>query len=409
MASSFWKDYHEINHIIKDKKYLFFWGASERVERTLKKLSTTNTKKFIIDINQNNVGSTLNNIHIFDIKKLKKIITKSNEFFIIITTSNYNSVIKELDKLSLIRGEHFCNSPTLNKNKLLDDFELLDFNFIISSPDQKVSSSKCGGGIYLFNTMTRKLKKKYSGKTRGLSKHKNHFYFIDMQKGLIKMNKDFKIKKIIKILPKSEPHGVCIDEHGRYAYIGTPGRDSVIKINLIKSKIEDEYFISNLWKENKKDNHHVNDIFINNDKLYISLFSFTGKWLEEKFDGGVLCIDLKSKKRKILTKKIMMPHSITKHKDKFYILESLTGNLRSPFDKKIFEFNNFLRGMTFIDDRNIIVMGMTNHRYPERYFKKNNKSLFFNSGLILFDYKNNISKIYDISMNIKNIHSVTTF
>ena len=32
------------------KKYLFFWGASERVERTLKKLSTTNTEKFIIDI-----------------------------------------------------------------------------------------------------------------------------------------------------------------------------------------------------------------------------------------------------------------------------------------------------------------------------------------------------------------------
>ena len=35
MASSFWKDYHEINHIIKDKKYLFF-GVRQRVERTLK-------------------------------------------------------------------------------------------------------------------------------------------------------------------------------------------------------------------------------------------------------------------------------------------------------------------------------------------------------------------------------------
>ena len=55
-------------------------------------------------------------------------------------------VKKELDKLSLIRGEHFYDSPTLNKNKLLDDFKLLDFNFIISSLTSK-SSSKCGGGI----------------------------------------------------------------------------------------------------------------------------------------------------------------------------------------------------------------------------------------------------------------------
>ena len=36
-------------------------------------------------------------------------------------------------------------------------------------------------------------------------------------------------QKII-ILPKSEPHGVCIDEHGRYAY-GNTRQDSVIKIS----------------------------------------------------------------------------------------------------------------------------------------------------------------------------------
>ena len=44
---------------------------------------------------------------------------------------------------------------------------------------------------------------------QGVYQNKNHFYFIDMQ-GLIKMNKDFKIKKIIKILPKSEPHGYVL-------------------------------------------------------------------------------------------------------------------------------------------------------------------------------------------------------
>ena len=61
----------------------------------------------------------------------------------------------------------------------------------------------------------------------------------------------------------------------------------------------------------KKDNHHVNDPFVYGDSLFISMFSFSGNWLSEVYDGGVMEIDLETNEiiGQVITNK-WMPHSI---------------------------------------------------------------------------------------------------
>ena len=85
--------------------------------------------------------------------------------------------------------------------------------------------------------------------------------------------------------------------------------------------------ISNKYKKLKSPQHHINDIFIKDKYLYVSMFSLSGNHKRNIYDGGVYKINIKN--HKIVKKMygdLLMHHSIKYINKSFVILDSLRGN-----------------------------------------------------------------------------------
>jgi hypothetical protein len=395
VASSKWKTYEELNETLKNRKFIF-WGATNWIERTLEGLN--NKPIFIVDKSELNQGVMYNGYQVKAPEKLKFL----DNPFVIIATANYMSVIEDLEKLNFVMGEDYCCSPLLNQKKDKDDLLNHHQSLLISSP-QHFSDSKRGGGLYKVNLKPFEIEKVYTGKARGISKYNNRYYVIDILRGVVVLDKNYKEIDIIKLEKNSEPHGIFVDEASKLIYIGTPGRDSVSVYSISTKEKINEYFVSNKWSINKKDNHHVNDPFIYGNSLYISMFSFSGNWMNEVYDGGILEIDLKSGKilGPVFSDK-WMPHSITRINGKLTFLNSMLGELYHASYGMICKTNGFARGLAH--DGRYFYIGTTEHRYPEK-LKNISNNISLDTGFYVFDEKSSLTKFYSMP-DIEAIHSI---
>ena len=395
MASSKWKTYSELNKL--DRNFIF-WGASIWAQKTNKKLK----KKidYIVDKNPNNLKQKFLNKKIVSNKYLFK---QKKRPYIIISTANYTSVEKELIKNHFVPGEDFCVTPELLVRESVENFLNLEKIIIFSSPEHFSNKNK-GGGIYELNSKSGDIKKKIIGKFRGISKINNNlFCAIDMLKGIVIFNKNYKIIKIIKLDNKCEAHGIFYDKFTKNFFVAQPGRDSIGIYSFKKKKKIKEIFISDKWKKNSLDNHHLNDLYVDKKFIYISLFSRSGNWSKDIYDGGIIKIKKNnfSTKTFIKTKRLWMPHSVNKVGKKIVYLESMTGSLIE--NKKIItQFNGFVRGVDYKD--NFYFIAMSKHRYPEK-LKGISKNISLDCGIYKFERNTSYCKFYAVHAT-EAIHSV---
>lgn len=396
MASTKWKSFEEINEKIRNRNY-YYWGATFWIEKAKNKLIKEPIS--IIDKNPNNYG--------IKYAGSKVLMPKDVDFnlkpFIIITTANYNSVINDLENLNMVMGEDFCCSPDLMDKKGIDEINNINYNVLFTSPEH-FSNENSGGGIYNLETSSKKINKLYSGKVRGITKIKDGFCFIDMLKGLVITDNKFKINNIIELTENSEPHGLFTEGH--IAYVGTSGRDSVSIYDFKKNEKLDEIFISNKWNENKKDNHHLNDIIKRGNSIFVSMFSFSGNWQNEIYDGGVIEIDLNDKKiqNPVYSKK-WMPHSISIFDNKFHLLDSMRGELFSGTENIIFKSNGFLRGLEKINSYYLIAQ--TPLRYPEKVFNLK-ISISVDTGIHIINPETKFTRFFNVDQT-NSIHSILKY
>ena len=396
MASSKWKNPEEIKKY-SNKRKIIFWGASaDWVDKTIRKCGINPC--FIVDKNQKR-----HNTIFLNYKVQNPILLKNNKkkYYVVICTRDYEKVEKELEKFSFISGSDYCCSPLLNERKNLENFKKFSCNFLFTSP-LNTYDDKNGGGLYYMSLKTKKIKKVFNGKGRGLCKSKKNIFWIDMYEGIKILDLNLKEQGIIKVPFDSEPHGLAIDEKNQILYVGQPGRDSIGEYSILKKKKINEYFISSKWKKNKKDNHHINDLTIFKNKIYVSCFSITGNFPNDIYDGGVISINRTNNKQEIVIKNLWMPHSINFFKSSLHVLDSMEAYLKNEKEYIIGTFNGFLRGMDF--KKKYFLMGTSEHRYPEK-LKSTSKNIQLSCGVYLFDPINHISKFYEIN-NTNIIHDI---
>lgn len=395
MASSKWKNFQEINEILIKKK-LVLWGASNWVEPTLENISYK--PEFIIDTNPSNHGINFQNLLVKPFNK-KDLINK--DYFIVICTGNYQTLADDLINQGFEMGEDFCVTPLLEERAKKDALMAFSEKILFTSPQHKFEE-KSGGGVYLLDLNEKIEKKIYNGKCRSIVKFKNNYAVIDMLKGIVIFDKDYKVIKQIKLPKNCEPHGLFYDETNNLFFTGCPGQDCVLSVNL-NGDIVYTFNISNKSKVNNSDNHHINDIFVKNDSLFVSMFSLTGNWTNECYDGGVVEFSISTgEKIGTLWGSLWMPHSITRHQSQLYILDSMTGTLKSSNNQINIKFPGFARGLSFCE--NFAGIGISSHRYPEK-LKFTDYPALMNAGIFIVDLNTQMTVFYNIKQT-ETIHSL---
>jgi hypothetical protein len=349
---------------------------------------------YILDNNPELNNSFYHGIKIF-LPTIDKVNSTSK---IIICTTSISEVEKQLISLNF-QGLVEIAKP-LNEHKLVADLINLKLTCFISSGLPSISSSK-GGGIYKIiedeNVIVEKI---FSGNTHGMIKFEDGLAFTSQGDGIVILNNKNKVAKTIALPDGLRPHGLRF--HRDLFYIACSSADKILVVDL-DGKIKNSFNISNSKDAYGSAQHHCNDLYIEGNYLFLSMFSISGNWKRGIFDGGIIQLDLLSGQQKILCNHLKMPHSIFMFNGNLHILNSYAGEVMGYDFQPLGSLTGFVRGFDIKD--NFMYVGESRNR---NFSKLNQKSSFasIDSRVTIINYQKGLSRSVQLPLDISEIHSL---
>lgn len=376
-------------------KEIVFWGTGEWVEKTIK--VTGLNPSFIVDINPNTHGILFKGFKVFG----GDVISEENKdkYFIIVTTGSYISVEKMLLDKKIEPGIGFCYSPSLKNLSVKNSLVNMNRTFVFTVPNTPSE----GGGVYIYNTLEKTSKKVFSGKARAIVKTDDFYYMVDEMEGLICFDKQFNIVGKALLLENSIPHGIAYCNTTKRIFVANSGRDSISIYNESDLSHIYEFTISDKALSEREEQHHINDLWVCGDSIFVSMFSFTGNWRKNIYDGGVLEYSLANNKLVgPIISDLWMPHTIKIVENKTYIIDSMRSKLIEFPNKVLGEFQGFIRGFDY--DGEFFYITQSENRYFDR-LSDLSLNIQCNSGIHVFEPVSKASRFYAID-EFENIHSI---
>lgn len=285
--------------------------------------------EFIVDNNSDLHGSYFHGVEVKSPESIKKI---NGDFKIVVCTTSVGEVKKQLESYGYIWGSDAVVASLLEERMDMTSLEESKFNFLISSGLPSSAESFSGGGIYMVSETETypEIKKIYEGNTHGLIKNGDGYIFSCQGKGLVFLNSELKEDKVIELRSGLRPHG--IRRYNDIWVLVSSYKDSIIGINDDGDEVF-EYKFSSKIDSFESAQHHCNDLDIVGDYAFVSMFSLSGNWKRNSFDGGIMEVNLITGEMKPVINGLTMPHSVTCDENGLKVLNSFKGTvLGSNFD-----------------------------------------------------------------------------
>jgi hypothetical protein len=136
----------------------------------------------------------------------------------------------------------------------------------------------------------------------------------------------------------------------------------------------------------------------------VSMFSYTGNWKKDIFDGAVVEIDLTTKTiNGPIIQNLSMPHNISYHGGGICVLDSLPGYLRKNNASVVGEFSAFTRGLDF-DGIYFYIGQSRNRNFSKNLGVSNNISI--DTAIVIFDEHTKVSRSLHLPSKLSEIHSI---
>lgn len=395
---SIWTSVRDLQSKVQNKK-VYFWGASAHVKSTIEK--TGIVPDGIYDNNPAFQGVLMDGVLVSSFDKAQ---FSPNDSVIVITTGSYQSLVEQLAKFDSIKaGENLFMTPVLNRMRLKERLFNVDVDLLITVP----LPPNEGGGLYEFNTKKGTLTHHYSGESRALVKYDEGYLMCDGLSGLVCLDSQLRVENTIDLPKGSRPHGLAYSLSRKIACVVSAGRDSICFVDVLKSHVVDEVFISEKCKQNgMNEQHHLNDIVFSEDEqeLYVSMFSFSGHWRQEIFDGGVMSFDMKSLtfSNEKLFSNLWMPHTTSFVDNKLFIIDSMRGIPYLGSTRPLAKLPGFIRGMDYDDE--FLYIGQSAHRYTDK-LERFSENIQLNCGIYVLDVESKSNYFFNFD-EFDNIYSI---
>jgi len=383
----------------RDRKVILF-GAGPISQKTARKLE--NGYDYIVDNNPNMWDTTEKGK---DVLNPQVINGKKDDNFVVICTTSFIDVAKQLEGYGYIPSIDFIISPILNDLRVISELENHKVKMLFTSGLPEVDDIQSGGGIYelILNGHDYEYKKIYSGICYGLIKHNDTYITVDDKKGVIVFDKNYNIIEEKALKHATRGHGIDYCKNNNQFYIVSSYRDSIIVLDHSLNQI-DEIFLSSKFKDLGVPEHHCNDLCIVGNSLYTSMFSYTGNYKRDIFDGVVLEIDLNTNTIVgPVIKDLWMPHNIMFLDGSLTVLDSLRGELKTNNARPTGRFPAFTRGLDF-DGIYYYIGQSRNRNYSKNLGLSLNISI--DTGIIVFDPITKASRTIHLPQKLSEIHSI---
>lgn len=330
---------------------------------------------------------------------------ENQNFFIIICTTSFVEVASQLEGFGLVPDKNFCVSPVINDLRIIDELETIQKRMLFTSGSPKADSSKYGGGIYEMEVTGDEWrhKKVISGNCYGLIRFGKNFISVDTELGIFEFDSNYNIVRSKELPHGIRAHGVDYSEkHEKFFIVGSY-LDGVLILDK-EFNILDEIHVSHKKERSGKPEHHCNDCLVIEDSLYISMFSMTGNWKRDIFDGCVLEYDIPTKtKVGPIIQDLWMPHNVKFIEGSIHVLDSLPGQLKTNNAKIMGEFPAFTRGLAH-DGIYYFIGQSRNRNYSKNIGVTKNVSI--DAGIIVFDIHTKASRLLQLPPKISELHAI---
>ena len=391
----------DINKKCKGKSIVLF-GVGAIAEKT-SRILTDKKITAVIDNASNLWGQMDLGVEVLSPNYLKS--PEGRDAFVIICTTSFVEVSNQITDLGFNAEEDFCVSPILNDLRIIDELETIQKRMLFTSGSPKDDNELFGGGVYELNVNgdTWEHKKVISGNCYGLIKYAENFISVDTEIGIFEFANNYKIIRSKKLPDGMRAHGVDYSEKHKNFYVVGSHRDAVLILDKNFETLG-QINISHKKERTDKPHHHCNDCLIVDDSLYVSMFSMTGNWRRDIFDGVVLEFDIETNNLiGPVIKDLWMPHNIKLIEGSLHILNSLQGQLKTNNAQVIGEFPAFTRGLAH--DGIFYYIGQSRNRnYSKNIGVSNNISI--DAGIIVFDAHTKASRFLQLPPKISEIHSI---
>ncbi|MTH55487.1 hypothetical protein GKZ89_19015 [Bacillus mangrovi] len=183
---------------------------------------------------------------------------------------------------------------------------------------------------------------------------------------------------------------IALDLHGTAVYkdqlyVVETGRDS---IGIYDLKQDLQHIGEIRFSPEVADTCHVNDLFIEKDRLFVSMFSYKGKK-----KGVIAEYSLKSRKLiKVRHKHLHQPHSIKKDgKDLYYCVSAEFTVRKNKSD--LFKGLGYLRGMDVKGD--MVYIGQSESRHIDKLLE-NHHNILFDCGVYVYNMQTKLCSFFHI-------------
>ena len=397
--SDIWKDWPSLYKACHNRPVVLFGRSDDWIDKNVRMFGKKAVG--IVDNNKSLWGSSYAHLKIYRPSWLKSV----KNPYIVISSGSYSGICKQLIEMGYDEGNDFCVTPYIKDLKVIDDIQEHNFNLLVSVPDHhnKRSKDKNRGGIYLFDSQEG-LKQLIPGRYRQMTKANDYYFAIEHYDGLTKINSDFKIEKQLCLETNSQAHGVAYCPPKNLVFVANTGLDKITIHDGDTLKHLDDILFSDKIKHHDIQQHHINDLSVDENYLYVSYFSVSGNYRRGVFDGGISQYDLNDlhNGRTDIVSDLWFPHSVKIINNKMSYLDTMRGNFYVGIHHLTANFNGFLRGLDY--DGKYYYIGQSVNTYASR-LKGISNNIMLNAGIYLYDIENSVSIFYPID-GVIDIHDV---
>lgn len=381
----------------KNNRPIVLFGSGNIAQKTIRKIGRSNIE-FIVDNSINLQGTEYDG---FDITSPEKATSK---YFVIICSTAISGISEQLISYGLEENLDFIISPILNDLLAISELEQLETEFYFTSGSVPNEDQAFGGGFYkcLVSGANVDITRLYSGPCYGAIQKDDSIIFVDTDKGLFEYCKG-EINHLCTLPKKSRSHGISYNKSNDKYYISCSYLDAVLELDN-KYEIIREFELSNKRKKYKEPMHHCNDNLALGDSLYVSMFSSTGNWKKDVFDGCIAEFDIETGERlRDIYTGLYMPHNVKFFDGSLHILDSLPGHLRFNNMSIQGTFPAFTRGLDY--KAGLYYIGQSKNRnYSKVMGLSNNISI--DCGVVVFNPDIKASRFIQFPHAIGEIHSI---
>jgi len=301
-------------------------------------------------------------------------------------------------------GETANVAKQLAERTKINDLEETSFSFLISSGLPSTAESFSGGGIYKV-TETQdypEVQKLYEGNTHGLIPLDGGGYAFTCQgEGIKIMDENLSLVKTISLRKGLRPHG--LRRYNNLWVLVASNRDCILAVDDNGNEVF-EYCFSEKLDLFESPQHHCNDIEIVGDIAYVSMFSVSGNWKRNVFDGGIIEVNLINGSMTPLVNNLVMPHSVSYKKAQgLTVHNSFKGSLLSSNFSEQAKLPGFLRG--FDSDDTYYYLGESKNRNFSR-LDTGRKPVSIDTRITIMNKEFGFSRSVQLPSRISELHSI---